>query len=393
VILKADISRFYPSIYTHSIPWALDGKAAAKKVRSGGLGNDLDLFLRNSQDGQTLGIPIGPDASLVVAEIIGAAIDSELEKSGLKGFRFMDDFEFVFPSRQQAEAAIPRIEHVLREYELALNSFKTSVEDLPRPLERRWVDTLRYFDPAETGHMDQSDVLRYFDLAFSLREAEPSEAILSYAIARLRSVVVDGDAWELFQDLMFQCVMVEPGCLQSVVSLFHQKGTRAVSPKFGNALEQVIALHAPLGHASEVAWAVWAAIWFKLELSGATALILSTQADSVVALLALHARDAGYIDAAADFSDWEAMMTQDSLYDGNWLLAYEAEIKGWLPTQGHVDADPNLSQLKAAGVSFYDVNVATPTIRPVATGPYGEPLPTFSAREAPNVEDDDDLSF
>lgn len=30
-VVKADISTCFPSIYTHSIPWALAGKATAKK--------------------------------------------------------------------------------------------------------------------------------------------------------------------------------------------------------------------------------------------------------------------------------------------------------------------------------------------------------------------------
>ena len=33
-VVKADISTFFPSIYTHSIPWALVGKAVAKQNRS-----------------------------------------------------------------------------------------------------------------------------------------------------------------------------------------------------------------------------------------------------------------------------------------------------------------------------------------------------------------------
>ncbi len=33
-VLKTDISRFYPSIYTHSIPWALMGKTSAKAAHA-----------------------------------------------------------------------------------------------------------------------------------------------------------------------------------------------------------------------------------------------------------------------------------------------------------------------------------------------------------------------
>jgi hypothetical protein len=59
-ILRTDIARFYGSIYTHSIPWALEGKTKAKTFRHGGFANNLDLAVREMQDGQTLGIPTGP---------------------------------------------------------------------------------------------------------------------------------------------------------------------------------------------------------------------------------------------------------------------------------------------------------------------------------------------
>ncbi|SNB85411.1 hypothetical protein SAMN06265338_1542 [Rhodoblastus acidophilus] len=80
-IVRTDISRFYHSIYTHAIPWALHGKAAAKKDRKPTspsiYGNQLDWLLRQAQDGQTVGIPVGPDFSRIISEIIGSAIDKE----------------------------------------------------------------------------------------------------------------------------------------------------------------------------------------------------------------------------------------------------------------------------------------------------------------------------
>ena len=43
-VVKADVSQWYPSTYTHSIPWALHGKAIAKakRKRSDLIGNRID---------------------------------------------------------------------------------------------------------------------------------------------------------------------------------------------------------------------------------------------------------------------------------------------------------------------------------------------------------------
>lgn len=93
-LLTTDLSQFYPSIYTHSIPWALHTKSVAKARQNDYtlLGNVLDLAIRNGQDKQTVGIPIGPDTSLVIAEVILSSVDAKLGGAITKrGFRYIDD--------------------------------------------------------------------------------------------------------------------------------------------------------------------------------------------------------------------------------------------------------------------------------------------------------------
>jgi hypothetical protein len=46
-LLKTDVARFYNSVYTHSIPWVIHGKAKAKRnIGSGLWGNTLDKLIR-----------------------------------------------------------------------------------------------------------------------------------------------------------------------------------------------------------------------------------------------------------------------------------------------------------------------------------------------------------
>ena len=76
--LVTDVSRFYPSVYTHALPWAINGKSAAKLDTSPQspkvFGNRLDYALRQSQSSQTVGIAVGPDTCKVVAEILMSAV-------------------------------------------------------------------------------------------------------------------------------------------------------------------------------------------------------------------------------------------------------------------------------------------------------------------------------
>jgi hypothetical protein len=49
-------------------------------------------------------------------------------------------------------------------------------------------------------------------------------------------------------------------------------------------------------------------------------------------------------------------MVQTELYGSQWLLTYEAFIKGWLPAKSgkdYVASEKNFKHLKNAGVEFY----------------------------------------
>lgn len=74
-VMRADISRFFYTAYTHSIPWAVLGKKKAKELHhkhklSTHWSNDLDRALQACQDRETFGIPVGPDTSRLIAELL-----------------------------------------------------------------------------------------------------------------------------------------------------------------------------------------------------------------------------------------------------------------------------------------------------------------------------------
>ena len=147
-ILQTDIDNFYPSVYTHVIPWALHTKQVAKQKRNDFslIGNVLDLIIRNGQDQQTLGIHIGPDCSLVIAEIILSKVDVALMNAGIAtGFRYLDDYEFGFATYSEAEQALADLQGELGLYELYLNPRKTFLFELPGAIERPWASELRRF--------------------------------------------------------------------------------------------------------------------------------------------------------------------------------------------------------------------------------------------------------
>ena len=174
-VLRTDVSQFYPSVYTHAIPWALHGKAFAKANMRKTHGDQIDTAFRNGSNGQTVGIPIGPDASFVAAEILLTAVDKELEKQlgPLRGHRHFDDYELAFESRAEAEETQGHLEGYLGDLELVINPFKTRILELPQPFAESWTHQLSVFPiRSDTDSKTLTDAIALFSHAAESRVSE-----------------------------------------------------------------------------------------------------------------------------------------------------------------------------------------------------------------------------
>lgn len=156
-IIKADIKSSYPSIYTHSIAWALHGKRFIRKPSNmhdfKHLGNRLDKLFQNANDGCTNGIPIGPVVSDVIAEIVASAVDVEfsnyIQRTGIQceAVRFKDDYRILARTRSDALRLIKFLQASLKEFNLELSDEKTVLSQLPDGLFRPWVSRYHLVHP------------------------------------------------------------------------------------------------------------------------------------------------------------------------------------------------------------------------------------------------------
>ncbi len=192
-VVHADISTCFPSIYTHSIPWALHGRKKAKKAR-GDLslaGNILDKSTQAVRDGQTNGLLIGPNTSNIISELVLTSVDSALLKRGhTRVTRHIDDYRFYARSHEQAENFIRDLGMALREYELSLNEKKTKILALPRPQVENWVRELNDFQ-FPSGSIRFSTVRSFLDLALDLAQRAGTSATLNYAVKMIPSRLND----------------------------------------------------------------------------------------------------------------------------------------------------------------------------------------------------------
>lgn len=374
-VLRTDISRFFPTIYTHSIPWALHGKAAAKKQTKPTpkfFGNLLDLAVRQGQDGQTFGLPIGPDTSHIIAECIVTSIDVELTrmlKGRLAGFRYVDDYYLFFETQEDAEKALAYLVRSLRNFELQINFEKTRICRIDELEEDSWTHVLRSIPIAPSGQRQRSDFNHYFEAARDLSRRHPTDGIMVYALRRVGSVIVRLENWDAFEAQLCLVASAHPVALQAIAKIFStysQLGFPIGKQRLSRLVNSLIAEHSPLEHHSEVAWCLWMCKELGLTISAANVESVAAMDSSICALILLDLESAGALPKATAPSRWRAFGTKDALWEEQWMLSYEAGVRGWgSMSDMHIRADPHFDQLRMHQVRFYDTNASmSPLITP-----------------------------
>lgn len=150
-ISKLDLADCYPSVYTHSVAWALHTKPVAKSNRKNSFfntnkgdrrlplaGNDIDFLLQAMQNGQTNGIPQGSILMDFIAEIILTHIDKLLGDkltceniTEYKIIRYRDDYRIFTKEKSVNENIIKILSEILMDFNFKLNTSKTEIgEDI-----------------------------------------------------------------------------------------------------------------------------------------------------------------------------------------------------------------------------------------------------------------------
>src|SRR5690606_18441765 len=193
-VSEADIATCFPSIYSHSISWALIGKDKAKQKSKPQFKdywtNLIDFYTRNLKYGETNGVLIGPHSSNLIAEIILTCIDNELVKKKYRFYRNIDDYTCFTNSYEEAEKFFIDLSDLLKNYELSLNSKKSKINQLPQATVTNWVTKLNHFNFREeyllpTGQkgLKLSELKGFIDFAIeTMLDNNSDAAILNYAI-------------------------------------------------------------------------------------------------------------------------------------------------------------------------------------------------------------------
>lgn len=406
-IAKTDISRFYHSIYTHSLPWAFHGKPSSKGDRKEGSKkiyfNRADHILRCGQDGQTVGIPVGPDTSRVLAEVIATAIDIEFKKrcdvNDLVVMRHVDDVWIGAHTFAEAERALWRYREAMREFELDINESKTKIYSSDFRFADAWPTELstQLENSLGSSRSQSSERLRAaLEHAFALTVSTGDDAILKFVIRYLDRHSSGWDNWSIAEPFLKRCVVHFGHTVDYVARVIVWRDLAKGDldkPTWSRILSSIIDTHGRIGNDSEVCWATYAMgrIGSHISQEAAENIVRNCGALSLLALL--NCAEKGLADKSV-FDVALARMNLESAGGAFWPVLLEWKSRQW---QGHEKLDLRnevVAALAEEEAVLFDIDRLPSVFADVKAGDFDEVQRAIENRPSMydnDNEDDGDL--
>jgi hypothetical protein len=277
-VVTADISRFYGTLYTHVIPWALHTKSWCKDHLNtppyyAKLGAKIDKAVRKGNDNQTLGIPVGPDSSRIISEIVAVAIDSRvknvLQLDPESIVRNVDDWYIGFDGPGAAEDAIAVLVSAARDYELEIHPEKTKVIHVPADVQPVWPSALRQIVISSLLREQSRTIDYYFSQAFQFSAMSRDQNVLRFAVRRLSGVRIYRDNWHQLETYLLKAARTNSTAIPLVALLISDHARRNYPVDKGRIkklIKDVLLKGGPLGTHYEIAWALFLAKTLRISI-------------------------------------------------------------------------------------------------------------------------------
>tara|TARA_R110000868_G_scaffold253869_1_gene510493 strand:+ start:261 stop:1961 length:1701 start_codon:yes stop_codon:yes gene_type:complete len=366
-IVKTDISRFYPSIYTHSIPWAVHGKSVSKQDRrvksTQTYTNKLDYLVRQAQDQQTIGIPVGPDTSRIIAELIASAIDKEFENQvgpDVVGARLVDDVYLGAANLEEAENLLSAYRDSIRKFELDINESKTRIFEAKQDLEPFWPVAVRReieaFSERTVNRSAKSEMTAYLDEIIRIANEENDDGIVKYSIREMDKFQLWIKFWDCIEPYLIRVAVNFPHCLDYVarVVVWRNRRFSIDNKKWQKVCQSTVEYHAPQGNDSEVVWACWILKEIGEKLPSTSCEPIIRRCGPLAVLLAIDLAENNGVLGHFPKNLVYNRIDNNPMLGNDWLLSYEAERSFGYRLKGRNRNDYSVfGDLINAGAQFY----------------------------------------
>lgn len=378
-IVKTDITNFYHTIYTHSIPWAACGKENVKSNINnfkGSLADRVDLLLRCCNRNQTIGIPVGPETSRIVAEIISSKIDSELQYQNPSDFhqikcdRMQDDWTIGVHNQQIAEEILSQLSQKYQDFGLQINGLKTSIQHLSERNHQNWVSEISQFLNQDSKQISGVKLGKFLDFAYCLQCNNPDQSVTTYVNSALESQEVQSRDVAALESFLLRAAVISPKSMDRICEFLIsiQRQTGCISKKrIRDRFTQLAEKNLCNGFIFEAVWQIYAMRGLGIKVYSKQVRNLAVcMNSSVLALTLLDMEYKGLLSGGIEKSGWESQINKDTIrQEWIWLLAYDGIRQGWIKDRKNVMDDPLFKSMDDFGVFFYDKrrNVEKPDVR------------------------------
>ncbi|PUD88017.1 reverse transcriptase [Helicobacter pylori] len=335
--LKADISTCFPSIYTHSIPWAISGKEIAKKDKNH-WSDEIDTQTRNMNHKETMGILIGPHSSNLISEIILVAVDRDLKnlrkeqnKTEYRYIRHIDDYTCYVNSRDEAEQFTIDLAKCLKKYNLSLNHKKTKIFELPLMYEEEWINQLKIFKMDEyKGKIKYPSVVAFLDKSIALIKQNDNKAsILKYAIKMLNKKKMTDNAREYYFSTLHHLALLYPYLIPCIEEVFDNNNYSIQTNQIQEISKDIFKAGSKNNNHEACSYALYFSLKYDFEMEKTCHSMALESNDCIFMLLGyLRARKDSESSAIDEYLKRAETMikSEDGTYildDEFWLFAYE----------------------------------------------------------------------
>jgi hypothetical protein len=368
--IAADVRAFFHSIYTHAIAWAIHGKEFAKQRQNRGFnhyGNLIDLLCRNAQDGQTIGLPVGPDTSRLIAEVVASAMDvwlqDRLSISDNDASRYIDDYTLSSGGGELGEELLAALRQGASVYELELNSEKSAIISTSHRQSTGWQQAARAHIPRVGGplaRIETSALQHFFYELGRLCQDHPDINVEKFGLQFARSALICAGEWGNVQAYLISAYRRNSTLISLLVELciLRQVAHRDVGlDDLKEFIENRIPVLARANRIGEAVWLMFLALRLRLTLQAGSLAPLFSVDNAPIALLITCLNAEGLVQGMIDRARWDNSLTAAGLRSPMWLYAYEAVTRGYLPgaNDDFITRDPYFSLLRTKRIQFLEI--------------------------------------
>jgi hypothetical protein len=227
-VVFADISDFYNQIYHHRLENALASANVIKERRE-----SIISFISQITATQSRGIPVGPFASIILAETCLNDVDVFLLRKGYSHVRYVDDFRIFCRTNREAMKALHDLSDYLNTSQrLSLETSKTKIVPTQTFLER-------YFIEPEDHEKEQQELAK----EQLLQELRSNSDFYSGEETELDKKQLNKVQREALVTLLEQCLSERPlnlGLSRHILRRAAQLRTNILLPTVFNHLETLV---------------------------------------------------------------------------------------------------------------------------------------------------------